>query len=249
MELTETLHFYRKRQGLSQIELAEALNVSRQTVSKWETGAALPSAENLLALSKLYSVTVDALLNGPAAEAPSPELAPLPADVPSEPCPAPDSTSRRRLLSRLLAVVLLFDLVMFLMDFYLSILSGESGILCPVLRILGCSLIGLAFAWRDRKHTADRRTSLLIGLSALTVGLYAFLLPIPLLWRLYDLIAWVGSNPMAELPSNPLFFFLGWTLADQYAFSSHILLIALFHLGRFSFSRRNFPSPQPVQQA
>ena len=62
MDLKESLSFYRKEQGLSQVELAEALDVSRQTISKWETGAALPSAENLLALSRLYGVTVDALL-------------------------------------------------------------------------------------------------------------------------------------------------------------------------------------------
>ena len=41
MELHDTLQFYRKRQGLSQAELAEALDVSRQTVSKWETGDSL----------------------------------------------------------------------------------------------------------------------------------------------------------------------------------------------------------------
>ena len=63
MDLKETLVFFRKKQGLSQIELAEALEVSRQTVSKWETGVALPSAENLLALSRLYGVPVDDLLN------------------------------------------------------------------------------------------------------------------------------------------------------------------------------------------
>ena len=69
MDLKESLSFYRKEQGLSQVELAEALDISRQTISKWETGAALPSAENLLALSRLYGVTVDALLNGVETEA------------------------------------------------------------------------------------------------------------------------------------------------------------------------------------
>ena len=56
MDLKESLSFYRKEQGLSQVELAEARDVSRQTISKWETGAALPSAENLLALSRLYDL-------------------------------------------------------------------------------------------------------------------------------------------------------------------------------------------------
>ena len=106
MDLTSSLQFYRKRQGLSQIELAEALEVSRQTVSKWETGAALPSAENLAALGKLYGVAVDQLLNGPAEDAPG--------LLPADPPPAPPSLSpaapfRQKLLPRLLAVVLLFS--------------------------------------------------------------------------------------------------------------------------------------------
>ena len=53
----------RNQKGLSQIELAERLGVSRQSVSKWETGQALPSAENLKALSKLYNVSLDWLMN------------------------------------------------------------------------------------------------------------------------------------------------------------------------------------------
>ena len=68
MDLKDTLQSYRKRQGLSQIDLADALEVSRQTISKWETGAVLPSAENLLALSRLYGVTADTLLNGKTEE-------------------------------------------------------------------------------------------------------------------------------------------------------------------------------------
>ena len=55
MDLKENLQHFRKRQGLSQIELAEALAVSRQTISKWETGAALPSAENLAALGQRWT--------------------------------------------------------------------------------------------------------------------------------------------------------------------------------------------------
>lgn len=46
---------------MSQQELAEQLDVSRQTVSKWETGMVLPSAEKLIRLSKLFSVPLDVL--------------------------------------------------------------------------------------------------------------------------------------------------------------------------------------------
>ena len=61
--LPEKLSELRKKKGLSQIELAEALNVSRQAVSKWETGAALPSVDNLLSLRELYNVSLDEMLD------------------------------------------------------------------------------------------------------------------------------------------------------------------------------------------
>ncbi len=51
----------RKKKGLSQQELAEALDVSRQAVSRWEVGISLPSTENLLALSKLFEIPIDEL--------------------------------------------------------------------------------------------------------------------------------------------------------------------------------------------
>ena len=54
----------RRQSGLSQQEVAEALDVSRQAVSRWETGAAAPSTENLVELARLYGATLDALVNG-----------------------------------------------------------------------------------------------------------------------------------------------------------------------------------------
>ena len=63
MTLPEKLLHYRKEAGLSQLELAERLDVSRQAVSRWESGAAVPSTENLKFLSGLYGVSVDFLLD------------------------------------------------------------------------------------------------------------------------------------------------------------------------------------------
>ncbi len=63
MKLSEKLLALRKQRGMSQEELAEKLDVSRQAVSRWETGSAQPDASNLLQLSKLYGVTADYLLN------------------------------------------------------------------------------------------------------------------------------------------------------------------------------------------
>lgn len=63
MKLQNKLYRLRKQHGMSQLELAEALNVSRQAVSKWEIGTAIPTIENFLAISKLYGVSVDYLVN------------------------------------------------------------------------------------------------------------------------------------------------------------------------------------------
>jgi transcriptional regulator with XRE-family HTH domain len=63
MRLSEKIVNLRKKNGLSQEDLAEKLNVSRQAVSRWEGGAASPDAANILQLSKLFGVTTDYLLN------------------------------------------------------------------------------------------------------------------------------------------------------------------------------------------
>ena len=63
MFLGTNLQTLRKRMGaMTQEKLAEQMGVSRQTVSKWETGEAIPELDKLLELSKLFSCTLDALL-------------------------------------------------------------------------------------------------------------------------------------------------------------------------------------------
>lgn len=57
------LYELRKQHGLSQDELAEKLNVSRQAVSKWERSESSPDTDNLIALAKLYGISLDELLN------------------------------------------------------------------------------------------------------------------------------------------------------------------------------------------
>lgn len=60
--LSEKLKMYRTNKGLSQEKLAEMLGVSRQAVSKWEAGQTTPSSDNLIALAKLYDVSLDELV-------------------------------------------------------------------------------------------------------------------------------------------------------------------------------------------
>ena len=60
--LGETLKEYRINNKMTQEFVAESLGVSRQAVSKWESGATEPSTSNLIALSKLYKVSADEIL-------------------------------------------------------------------------------------------------------------------------------------------------------------------------------------------
>ena len=60
--LSDNIKRYRKENGMSQDELAEKLDVSRQSVSLWETGQTQPTIENVISLAKIFGITSDALL-------------------------------------------------------------------------------------------------------------------------------------------------------------------------------------------
>lgn len=63
-EMGQRIRAMRKKMQLSQDDLAGLLNVSRQTISKWETQEFLPDAYNLVKLSKIFNITVDEILTG-----------------------------------------------------------------------------------------------------------------------------------------------------------------------------------------
>lgn len=63
MELKDKLYNLRKKNGYTQSEIAEMLEVSRQSVSNWELGTILPSTSRLKKLSDLYSVSLETLLD------------------------------------------------------------------------------------------------------------------------------------------------------------------------------------------
>lgn len=66
MKFNEKLIEIRKKQGLSQEELGMELQVSRQTISKWETGKSLPDIVSIIRMSELYDLSLDELLKGDA---------------------------------------------------------------------------------------------------------------------------------------------------------------------------------------
>ncbi len=64
MEFNEKLQELRKKKGITQEELSEALFVSRTAVSKWESGRGYPNIDSLKAVARFFGVTVDELLSG-----------------------------------------------------------------------------------------------------------------------------------------------------------------------------------------
>ena len=116
MELNEKLISLRKQNKLTQAQVAETLDVSRQAISNWETGAVLPSTDNLIALSRLYQVPLDHLLNGDT------DLTPAPAkekevdkkeEAPPEPA-KPTTYSKLDMLRKHSIIILLYLLTLFL---------------------------------------------------------------------------------------------------------------------------------------
>lgn len=116
MELNEKLLSLRKKNKLTQAQVSETLDVSRQAISNWETGAVLPSTDNLLALSRLYQVPLDHLLNGDT------DLTPAPAkekevdkkeETPPEPAKS-TTYSKLDILRKHGVIILLYLLTLFL---------------------------------------------------------------------------------------------------------------------------------------
>lgn len=62
MKLEENLQKFRKLKGLSQEELAEECQISRQAIAKWESGESIPTIEKLIFLADFYKVSLDELV-------------------------------------------------------------------------------------------------------------------------------------------------------------------------------------------
>lgn len=86
MKLSEKIMILRKKQGWSQEELAERLDVSRQAVSKWESDQATPDVEKILRMSQIFGVSTDALLKDEV-DIDSPQTG----DIPPHQMPTPEN--------------------------------------------------------------------------------------------------------------------------------------------------------------
>ena len=63
MDFGAKLKEIRKNEGLSQEQLADKIGVSRQAITKWETGRALPDMENMIILAEIFKTTLDELVS------------------------------------------------------------------------------------------------------------------------------------------------------------------------------------------
>lgn len=191
MTLGETIHQLRTSRGMSQGDLANALEVSRQSVSKWETDASVPDLDKLVRLSRLFGVTLDQLVCG-TEEQPREAGETLKPERTTGESAAPTPV-RRTVGAVLLAVGLLGFLICVL-------LFGLDGLLFGLLFILPFILCG-AFCLKIQKR---------LGLWCVW-GVY---LPQQIYWTMGTSITWhlVLSTPWYTASMNYLRLFVGWLM-------------------------------------
>lgn len=132
MTLGQNICRLRTERSLSQGDLADALEVSRQSISKWETDASVPELEKLLRLSELFHITLDELVKGPdgSLETPPPAPEPPTAEAPAQDPEAELLRALDRGVNRTVGWVLL----------------GFGALLTLLLAMLGDGLAGLLLA-------------------------------------------------------------------------------------------------------
>lgn len=142
MGLGEKIYALRTDKGMSQTDLAEALEVSRQSISKWETDASVPELEKLIKLSEIFGVSLDELVLGKQTETPPPSQS-----TPQTQLPTP-GLGRRIAGTVLLCFGALFWLLIALRgDFLAGLLYSSPFVLCGLVLLLKRRFPGLWCCW------------------------------------------------------------------------------------------------------
>lgn len=137
MTLGQRIARLRTARGLSQGALAEMLEVSRQSVSKWETDASVPELDKLLRLAKLFDLSLDELVTGEIRTPPSPA-----------PAKEPPRNRNRTIALALLGLTALALLVSALTgDFWVGVLLTLPVLLCGLIFLLVPRRPGLVCLW------------------------------------------------------------------------------------------------------
>ena len=149
MTLGKQISRLRAAKGLSQEDLANDLQVSRQSISKWETDTSVPELDKLLKLSEVFGVTLDELVKGPAEEAAQ--------TVPTEPiptggpAPAPTVSGSQKIIGIILLCfgALLSLLMLFLINdgWLIGCILGLPFLLCGILCLTAKRRAGLWCGW------------------------------------------------------------------------------------------------------
>ena len=151
MTLGENIVRLRTQKNWSQGDLADALDISRQSVSKWETDASVPELEKLLKLSELFGVTLDEFVRGEDA----PQSEPAAAEVQTDPSSfAPQAVPARDKSRSIIGTVLLCTgaviVLLFLLLFgsiFSGLLFGAPFFLCGVICLTAKNRVGLWCGW------------------------------------------------------------------------------------------------------
>lgn len=148
MTLGEKIHKLRTEKNLSQGDLSELLEVSRQSVSKWENGAAIPDLDKIIKLSEIFGITIDELVKSDAVSV----------SVPEEPEPSPKKAKseggfppRKIVGTVLLSLSLLITVICFAVGLVggslVGLLLSSPLILCGIICFVFKKNIGLWCSW------------------------------------------------------------------------------------------------------
>lgn len=208
MTLGSRIAALRAAQGLSQTELAEALEVSRQSVSKWETDGSVPELDKLLRLAEVFGVTLDELVKGDGSEgAPSGEASHATA-------PSVDTT-RQPLRVTVGSLLLLFGALLALIFSLQG--NGLWAVITVALPFLGCGMVCLlvkeliplwcgwcVFLWVD---FCEIIFPMFFGSNNIaTYTLFALLSALPLF------TGWCLRNRLLGTPRRRYIFFGSWVV-------------------------------------
>ena len=151
MTLGENIVRLRTQKNWSQGDLADALDISRQSVSKWETDASIPELDKLLKLSELFGVTLDELVRGedaPKAETAAPAAQAVPASF--TPQTPPEREKRCTIVGTILlgigAALLLICLIL-AGDLLAGLIYGSPFFLCGIICFTVKHRTGLWCGW------------------------------------------------------------------------------------------------------
>ena len=155
MKIAEQIVSQRTRLGMTQEELADRLEISRQSVSKWETGASVPEIDKLVKMARLFGVSLDELVTG---------------EAPMSTAPVEKGVSIRQILAGVLLVLAVLCLaVTVLLGHALGMHTSEG-----VLMALWLALLGV-IAWEPGNQKLRVGITVGYGIIALMLLVLSFL--------------------------------------------------------------------------